>query len=117
MQDLPFYIAWAFTSLYSTLHMCWLMSGDGKVDNVGRVLIVVSWVPLLSFVMAFCLFVIGVLFFICERLNKWWNSPKMVTWRINRKIRKPWRGPLVRIVEAMHKFRETRRNENEIPEA
>ncbi|AEZ66233.1 hypothetical protein phiTE_067 [Pectobacterium phage phiTE] len=68
MQDLPFYIAWAFTSLYSTLHLCWLMSGNGKVDNVGRVLIVVSWIPLLSFVMAFCLFVIGVLFFIGERI-------------------------------------------------
>lgn len=113
---MTFWIINALCSVYCIWRMIVMMSWQGRVDNGGRFFILISFVPILSVIMAVSLILIEGLFFLGGKFDKWWSSPKMVTWRTLRKIRKRRRGPIVRIVEHMHKKREEKANEADVSE-
>jgi len=88
-----------------------MMSWSGKVDNFGRLFILMSFFPIISALMALAIVFAEGLCHGGAWADKLWKSPKMVAWRTMRKLRKRRRGPIVRIVEHMHKKREGKRNE------
>lgn len=107
-------------SLLCTAYSIWrvisLMAKDGYVDNGGRVMIFMSFIPGVSFLLAFCLVVVESLFFIGEQIDKFRATPRYITWKINRQIRKPWRGPIVRAVEYLHNKRKEKQHEEDVSE-
>lgn len=115
-HKMTFWIINTLCSVYCIWRVIVMMSWQGRVDNGGRFFILISFVPILSVIMAVSLILIEGLFFLGGKFDKWWSSPKMVTWRTLRKIRKRRRGPIVRIVEHMHKKREEKANEADVSE-
>lgn len=103
------FILWALSSLFVAWRICHLMSLTGEVDNVGRVIILVGLLPVLSVILALCIVFTEVILW----LDRWWYSPKMVTWRLERKTRKRRCGPIVRIVQYMHNKRKEKKASKE----
>lgn len=113
MQDIIFWLINGGSTIFVIWGILWMMSWSGKVDNFGRLFILLSFVPVLSIILAMALAFVFALFCGGTWFDKWWQSPKMVTWRTLRKIRKRRRGPLVRIVEHMHKKQKLKEKANE----
>lgn len=111
-----FYITWVLGALYSWWRIINQMAEDGVVDNGGRVLLFLSLFPLMAQVIAFLLFVVETLFWAAKRIDTWWESPTLVTWRIERKIRKRRRGPIVTLVQYLHKRKMEKANEKDVSE-
>lgn len=116
MPDIIFWVLNVLCTVFSVWRILTLLSWSGEVDNTGRVMIVLAFVPILSIIMAISIAFAEGLFYGAARIDKWWASPKMVTWRTMRKIRKRRRGPIVRIVEHMHKKREEKKRETDVSE-
>lgn len=113
MADIIFWVVNGGSTIIVIWCLLWMMSWSGKVDNFGRFFILLSFVPGLSVLMAIA--IVGALS-LCHGavcFDKWWASPKMVTWRTMRKIRKRRRGPIVRIVEHMHNKQKLKEKANE----
>lgn len=111
-----FYITWVLGALYSWWRIISQMAEEGEVDNGGRVLLFLSLFPGIGLVIAFLLFLVEVMFWIAKWIDKWWQSPALVTWRIERKIRKRRRGPIVTLVQYLHKRKLEKAHEKDVSE-
>lgn len=116
MDNIIFWVVNVLCSVFCIWRVITMMSWSGEVDNWGRFFILISFVPILSVIAAVSIAFSEGLFHGGAWLDKWWSSPKMVTWRTLRKIRKRRRGPIVRVVEHMHKKREEKANEADVSE-
>lgn len=109
MKVIIFWLLPTVLSIWGILH---LLAKEGKVSNGDRVMLFFSLIPGISILIVGVLILVVVMF----KIDAWYNSPKMVAWRIERKIRKRRRGPIVRIVEHMHKKHLEKNSEKDLPE-
>lgn len=114
MEYIYFYISWALCSVIGIWRMLSLMSISGRVGNDDRVMILFALTPA-SFLMTPILFV-ELMFWVGRKIDKFRESPRYVTWKIQRQIRKRRRGPLVRVVEHLHNKRKEKTREENVPE-
>lgn len=92
-----------------------MMSITGRVGNEDRVMIFFMLTPV-SLMMAPVILFVEVMFWIGKKVDKFRESPRYVTWKIQRQIRKRRRGPLVRVVEHLHNKRKEKTREEDVPE-
>ena len=116
MENIIFWTVNVLCSIFCIWRVLTMMSWSGEVDNIGRIFVILAFVPILSVLMAISIAFAESLFHGGAWIDKWWQSPKMVLWRTMRKLRKRRRGPIVRIVEHMHNKREEKKNEADVPE-
>lgn len=113
---MEFYIAWAVCSVVGTWRLLNLLAGTGHVGNDDRVMLFLTALTPFSLLMTPILLVIEFLFWVGKKIDKFKESPRYVAWSIQRKIRKRWRGPIVRIVEHMHNKRKEKAREEDVSE-
>lgn len=106
------YIVWALCSLVGIWRLVRLMSVSGRVGNADRLMIFFAMTPF-SLMLTPILLLVEFLFWAGNKLDKFLQSPRYVTWKIERKIRKRRRGPLVRTVEYLHNKRKEQGKVNE----
>lgn len=110
-------LLWVAGTLYSLWRIIVISSYEGKVTNTDRLIVAFALSPL-SPVVAVILFIAEAICFLAEAYRKWYNSPKQVTRRLEKKIRKRRRGPLVWAVETLHEKRQKeKKNEETVPAA
>ena len=110
-----FYIVWAVCTVVGVWRILRLLSEIGRVGNDDRLMIFFALTPF-SLLLTPILLIIEFMFWAGKKLDEFRESPKYVSWSIQRKIRKRWRGPVVRIVEYMHKKRKEKASEEDLPE-
>lgn len=115
MDTIIFVVLWIIFSAYSLWRMVVMMSVTGKVDGDDRFMAFLALTPL-SYIMAPCIALVEVCFFIGGWMDKFKARPAYIQWSIERKIRKRRRGPLVRIVEHLHNKRKEKAHEENLPE-
>lgn len=109
-------LLWIAGSIYSLWRIIVVSSYEGKVTNADRLVVAFALSPL-SPIVAVLLFLAEGICFISEAHQKWYNSPKQVARRLERKIRKRRRGPLVWAVETLHQKRQEKKNDETLPKA
>lgn len=115
MTGLTLYVVWALCSIFSIWQIIVLMSYSGRVQNDDRLMLLFAITPF-SLMMAPILLLVQLVFWAGKRIDRFKESPRYVTWKIKRKIRKRRRGPVVRVVEYLYNKREEKRREKEISE-
>lgn len=110
-----FYIVWAVCTVVGVWRILRLLSQTGHVGNDDRLMIFFALTPF-SVLLTPILLIIEFMFWAGKKVDEFRESPKYVSWSIQRKIRKRWRGPVVRIVEHMHKKRKEKASEEDLPE-
>lgn len=116
MDTIIFVVLWIISSAYSLWRMIALMAISGKVRGDDRFMAFLALTPL-SYLMAPCIALVEVCFFVSKRVDKFKARPAYIQWSIERKIRKRRRGPLVRIVEHLHNKRKAKAHEEDLPES
>ena len=111
-----FIILWIVGTIYSLWRIIVVSSYEGKVTNSDRLIVAFALSPL-SPAIAFLIFVAEGICTIERAYEKWYNSPKQVARRLERKIRKRRRGPLVWAVETLHQKRQEKKNDETLPKA
>lgn len=109
-------LLWIAGTIYSLWRIIVVSSYEGKVTNTDRLIVAFALSPL-SPIVALLLFLAEGICFIAEAYQKWYNSPKQVTRRLEKKIRKRRRGPLVWAVETLHQKRQEKKDEETLPAA
>lgn len=111
-----FIILWIVGTIYSLWRIIVVSSYEGKVTNSDRLIVAFALSPLAPAI-AFLIFVAESICAIERAYEKWYNSPKQVARRLERKIRKRRRGPLVWAVETLHQKRQEKKNDETLPKA
>lgn len=104
---------WILPALYAVGRIVRELSREGRVNNEDRVAIFLCLFPLLSLIAVAALTLIDICILIDKVRRKVVDSPRYITWSIQRKIRKRRRGPLVVLVEYLHYRRKEKGKENE----
>lgn len=109
------YLAWAVCSVVGVWRILNLLAGTGRVYNDDRMMIILTLTPFSLLITPFML-AIETLLWVGKKVDDFRESPKYVAWSIQRKIRKRWRGPIVRVVEHMHNKRKEKAREEDVSE-
>lgn len=104
MEHLNFYILWAVFSLVGVWRVLCVMAINGEVNNSDRMVIFFMLTPV-SLIAAPMIILFELALWGDRKIEKLKKSPRYVAWKISRQIRKRRRGPVVRVVEWMHKRR------------
>lgn len=115
MEHIYFYLLWVLFSVVGIWRMLSLMSVSGRVGNDDRVMLLFMLTPA-CFLMTPVLLFVELMFWVGRKIDKFRESPRYVTWKIQRQIRKRRRGPLVRVVEHLHNKRKEKTREEDVPE-
>ncbi|AFH21014.1 membrane protein [Cronobacter phage CR9] len=115
MGMIIFVALWVLFSAYSLWRIIVLMSINGKVNGDDRFMVLLAMTPA-SYLFAPCIALVEFCFFLDKRWKKFKQRPDYISWSLQRKIRKRWRGPLVRIVEHLHNKRKEKAREENLPE-
>lgn len=111
-----FYAAWFICTVVGIWRILVMCSKTGRVYNDDRFIIFLALTPF-SLLLAPVLVLVESAFWLGGKWDKFTQSPGYVAWKIQRQIRKRRRGPVVRIVEHMHKKRlEKIEREKTLPE-
>lgn len=115
MENIVFYALWALSSVVGIWRMINLMSMSGRVGHDDRVMILFILTPA-SLLMTPVILVVELLFWVGKKIDNFRESPRYVTWKIQRQIRKRRRGPLVRVVEHLYNKRKEKAREKGVSE-
>ncbi|ARB11589.1 putative membrane protein [Pectobacterium phage vB_PatM_CB7] len=115
MEQIVFYSLWALFSVVGVWRMVNLMSMSGRVGNDDRVMVLFILTPA-SLLLTPVILVVELLFWVGKKVDNFRESPRYVTWKIQRQIRKRRRGPLVRVVEHLYNKRKEKAREEGVSE-